>query len=42
MAWTARVGTLGLYCLNGPTSELVAAPVPAVQLAALAARLPLA
>jgi len=42
MAWTARVGTLALYCLNGPTSELVAAPVPAAELAALAARLPLA
>ena len=42
MAWSARLGRLGLYCLNGPTSELVAAPVPAAQLAALAARLPLA
>ncbi len=31
-----------LYCLNGRTSELVAAPVPAAELAALAARLPLA
>ena len=40
MAWTARLGTLGLYCLNGRTSELVAAPVPAADLAALAARLP--
>jgi anti-sigma factor RsiW len=39
MAWTARMGTLALYCLNGPTSELVAAPVPAAELAALAARL---
>jgi anti-sigma factor RsiW len=39
MAWTARVGTLALYCLNGPTSELVAAPVPAAEIAALAARL---
>ena len=42
MAWTARVGWLGLYCLNGRTSELVAAPVPPAELAALAARLPLA
>jgi anti-sigma factor RsiW len=42
MAWSARLGRLGLYCLNGRTSELVAAPVPAAQLAALAARLPLA
>jgi len=29
-----------LYCLNGRTSELVAAPVQAAELAALAARLP--
>lgn len=42
MAWSARVGRLGLYCLNGATSELVAAPVPPAELAALAARLPLA
>src|SRR5215813_3669557 len=42
MAWSARLGRLGLYCLNGPASELVAAPVPAAELAALAARLPLA
>jgi anti-sigma factor RsiW len=42
MAWSARLGRLGLYCLNGPTSELVAAPVPAAELAALAYRLPLA
>ncbi len=42
MAWSARLGTLGLYCLNGRTSELVAAPVPAAELAALAARLPVA
>jgi anti-sigma factor RsiW len=42
MAWSVRLGRLGLYCLNGPTSELVAAPVPARELAALAARLPLA
>src|SRR5262249_60595210 len=40
MAWSARLGRLGLYCLNGQTSELVAAPVPAAELAALAARLP--
>jgi anti-sigma factor RsiW len=42
MAWSARLGRLDLYCLNGRTSELVAAPVPAAELAALAARLPLA
>jgi anti-sigma factor RsiW len=42
MAWSARLGRLGLYCLNGRTSELVAAPVPGAELAALAARLPLA
>jgi len=42
MAWSARLGRLGLYCLNGRTSELVAAPVPATELAALAARLPTA
>jgi anti-sigma factor RsiW len=42
MAWSARLGKLGLYCLNGRTSELVAAPIPATELAALAARLPLA
>jgi len=42
MAWSARLGRLGLYCLNGRTSELVAAPVPAGELAALAARLPVA
>ena len=40
MAWSARLGKLGLYCLNGTTSELVAAPVPAAELAALAGRLP--
>jgi anti-sigma factor RsiW len=40
MAWSARLGRVGLYCRNGPTSELVAAPVPAAELAALAARLP--
>jgi hypothetical protein len=42
MAWSARVGKLSLYCINGQTSELVAAPVPAAELTALAARLPLA
>ena len=42
MAWSARLGKLGLYCLNGRRSELVAAPVPAAELARLAARLPLA
>jgi Putative zinc-finger len=40
MAWTARLGSIGLYCRNGRTSELVAAPVPETQLVALAARLP--
>jgi hypothetical protein len=40
MAWSARLGKLGLYCLNGRTSELVAAPVPAAELATLATRLP--
>ena len=40
MAWSARLGKLGLYCLNGRTSELVAAPVPAAELPGLAARLP--
>jgi hypothetical protein len=42
MTWSARLGTLSLHCLNGRTSELVAAPVPIAELAALAARLPLA
>ena len=42
MAWSAQLGRLSLYCLNGRTSELVAAPVPAAELAALAARLPAA
>ncbi len=42
MAWSARLGKLRLYCLNGRTPELVAAPVPESELAALAARLPLA
>jgi hypothetical protein len=35
-------GKLGLYCVNGRTSELVAAQVPDAELAALTARLPLA
>jgi hypothetical protein len=41
MASSARLGTLGLYCINARTSELVATPVPDAVLAALAARLPL-
>ena len=41
MAWSVRLGRLGLYCINGRTSELVAAPVPAAELPSLAARLPL-
>ena len=40
MAWSARIGRLGLYCLNGRTSELVAAPVPSAELPLLAAQLP--
>ena len=40
MAWTARLGEISLYCRNGHTSELVAAPVPETQLAVLAAQLP--
>jgi hypothetical protein len=40
MAWSARLGRLGLYCVNGRISELLAAPVPPAELAALAARLP--
>jgi hypothetical protein len=40
MAWSARLGKLSLYCLNGHRSELVAAPVPAAELATLAAHLP--
>jgi hypothetical protein len=40
MAWAGRLGRLSLYCVNGRTSELVAAPVPQAELAALAARLP--
>jgi hypothetical protein len=39
MAWVARAGKLSLFCINGRTSELVAAPVPVGELAALAARL---
>ncbi len=42
MAWSARLGKLSLYCINGRRSELVAALVPAAELAGLAARLPLA
>src|SRR5215472_12451776 len=38
MAWTARMGNLGLYCVNGSLSELVAARVPKTELAALEAR----
>jgi hypothetical protein len=41
MAWYARLGRLGIYCVNGRTSELVAAPVPVAELPFLAARLPL-
>ena len=41
MAWSARLGMLRLYCINGRISELVAAPAPAADLAGLAARLPL-
>ena len=40
MAWSARLGRLGLYCINGRRPQLVAAPVPAAELAWLAARLP--
>jgi len=42
MAWSARLGRLALYCINGQASELVAAPVPAADLPGLVARLPLA
>jgi hypothetical protein len=42
MAWSARLGKLGLYCVNGRRSELIAAPIPQAELAALAAWLPLA
>ena len=41
-AWTARLGKVSLACRNGHIFELVVAPVPSAQLAALAARLPLA
>jgi hypothetical protein len=40
MAWSVWLGSIGLYCRNGHTSELVAARVPEAQLAALAAQLP--
>ncbi len=40
MAWSMRLGKLGLYCLNGQPSVLVAAPVPEAELTRLAARLP--
>lgn len=40
VAVSAQLGSIGLYCRNGRSSELVAAPVPQAQLAALAARLP--
>jgi hypothetical protein len=40
MAWSARLGKLALYCVNGRASELIAAPVPAAELPGLAARLP--
>lgn len=40
MAWSARLGKLGLYCVNGQRSELVAAAVPVTELHTLAARLP--
>src|SRR5262249_35671005 len=42
MAWVARAGNLSLYCINGPTSELLAAAIPAGELAARAARRPAA
>jgi anti-sigma factor RsiW len=42
MAWSARLGKLSLYCVNGRRPELVAAPVPAAELAGLIPRLPLA
>jgi hypothetical protein len=42
MAWSARAGKLGLYCVNGHRSELMAAPVPAAELPGLVARLPFA
>jgi hypothetical protein len=40
MAWSARLGKLALYCINGRASELVAAPVPAAELPGLVGRLP--
>ncbi len=40
MAWSARLGRLGLYCVNGRRPELVAAPVPAAELPGLVAQLP--
>jgi hypothetical protein len=40
MAWSVRLGRLSLYCINGRTSEIVAAPIPAAELPALAAQLP--
>jgi len=42
MAWFARMGKLGLYCINGRRPELVAAAVPAAELAGLVSQLPLA
>src|SRR5262249_60423692 len=32
MAWTARLGSIRLYCRNGHTSEMVAAPHPGAPL----------
>jgi len=40
MAWSARLGKLTLYCVNGSPSQLLAAPVPEPVLVLLAARLP--
>ena len=40
MAWSARLGKLALYCVNGRASELIAAAVPAAELPGLVARLP--
>ena len=34
MAWSVRLGRLSLYCINGRTSEIVAAPIPAAELPA--------
>jgi hypothetical protein len=36
MAWSARLGTTGLYCFNRHRAQLVAAPVPEAELVALA------